>query len=100
MGTRENIIECMYKGPLVILFHVYLMMFWTLNMFLFLAFNMELHFLAIQLGLLHPFVFHFAIYFPLVDNLWQVYIHGGFTLLYITIKVKKNSTYCSPLVVT
>jgi hypothetical protein len=22
MGTRENIIECMYKGPLVILFHV------------------------------------------------------------------------------
>lgn len=44
MGTRENIIECMYKGTLVILFHVCLMMFWTLNMVLFLAFDMELHF--------------------------------------------------------
>jgi hypothetical protein len=54
MGRRENIIECMYKEPLVILFHVCLMMFWTLNMVLFLAFDMELHFLAIQLGLLCP----------------------------------------------
>jgi hypothetical protein len=45
MGTRENIIECMYvctREPLVILFHVCLMMFWTPNMVLFLAFDMEL----------------------------------------------------------
>lgn len=63
MGTRENIIECMYKGPLVILFHVCLMMFWTLNMVLFLAFDMQLHFLAIQLGLLRPLSFTLQ-YFP------------------------------------
>jgi hypothetical protein len=58
---EKNIIECMYKEPLVNLFHVCLMMFWTLNMVLFLAFDMELHFLANQLGLFRPFVFHFAI---------------------------------------